>query len=89
MDVGVATSLSTVDGLNGDGVGDNDGDRDGKDGGSGGNVCSILRGVDAAVTGVGVVGETEDRGCKRDNTCGCGREGNCCGTGCGRRGNGR
>lgn len=83
MDVGVATSLSTIDGLNGDRVGDNDDDYDGKDGGSGGNVCSILCGVDAAVTGVGVVGETEDRGYKGDDTCGCGREGNCCGTNCG------
>jgi hypothetical protein len=28
MDVGVSTSLSRVDGLNGDGVGDSSGDRD-------------------------------------------------------------
>jgi hypothetical protein len=76
MDVGVATSLSCVDGLNGDGVGDSDGDRDGKEGGSGGSVCSILRGVDAAVTGVGVVGETEDRGSEGNDTSGCGRGGN-------------
>ena len=36
MDVGVSTSLSRVDGLNGDGVGDSNGDRDGKEGERGG-----------------------------------------------------
>jgi len=77
MDVGVSTSLSTVDGLNGEGVGDSEGDRDGKEGGSGGNACSILRGVDAAVTGVGVVGVTEDWGSESKDTSGCGRGGNC------------
>jgi len=70
MDVGVSTSLSSVDGLNGDGVGDSDGDRDGKEGGRGGSVCSILRGVDAAVTGVGVVGVMEDWGSDSKDTSG-------------------
>ena len=55
MDVGVATSLSSVDGLNGGGVGDNNGDCNGEDGGRDGNSGSTLgRGVDKAVTGVGV-----------------------------------
>jgi hypothetical protein len=43
-----------VNGLDGVGVGDSVGDPDGKDGGIG-NVGSVIRGVDAAVTGVGVV----------------------------------
>ena len=83
MDVGVATSLSRVVGLSGDGVGDNDGDCDGREGGRGGNACSTLGlGVDKAVTGVGVEGETEDR-CEGIS----GNEGNGCGIGCGRAGN--
>lgn len=69
MDVGVATPLSSVDGLNGGGVGDNNGDCDG---GRDGNSDSTLgRGVDKAVTGVGVEGDTEDRGCGTSGSKGC------------------
>jgi hypothetical protein len=58
MDVGVATSLSRVVGLSGDGVDDNDGDSDRREGGRGCNACSTLgRGIDKAVTGVGVEGK--------------------------------
>ena len=72
MNVGVATSLSSVDGLNGGGVGDNNGDCDGEDGGRDGNSGSTLgRGVDKAVTGVGVEGDTEDKGCGTSVSRGC------------------
>jgi hypothetical protein len=84
MEVGVATSLSIVDGVKGVGVGDNDGECNGTEGGREGSSCSTLGlGVDKAVTGVGVDGETDDRGCSGDNTSGSGRGGKGCWTGYG------